>query len=52
MVHLRLSPDGKRVAITAAYPSPAVVTACVDSQGTKADPCFATYHPDAVSMAA
>ena len=52
MAHLRLSPDGTRVAITAAYPSPAVVTACVDSPGTRADPCFATYSPDAASYAA
>jgi hypothetical protein len=52
MVHLRLSPDGKRVAITAAYPTPAVLTACVDSPGTKGDPCFATYRPDAASLAA
>jgi hypothetical protein len=52
MAHLRLSPDGTRVAITAAYPSPAVITACVDSPGTRADPCFATYSPDAASYAA
>jgi hypothetical protein len=52
MVHLRLSPDGKRIAITAAYPSPGVITACVDSPGAKGDPCFATYRPDAASMAA
>lgn len=52
MVHLRLSPDGKRVAITAAYPTPAVITACVDTAGTKDDPCFATYRPDAASFAA
>ncbi len=52
MAHLRLSPDGKRVAITAAYPSPAVITACVDTPGTRGDPCFATYRPDATSLAA
>jgi hypothetical protein len=52
MVHLRLSPDGKRMAVTDAFPTPAVITACVDSPGTKADPCFATYSPDAVSLAA
>jgi hypothetical protein len=52
MVHLRLSPDGKRAAITAAYPTPAVLTACVDTPGTEDDPCFATYRPDAASLAA
>lgn len=52
MVYLRLSPDGQRVAITAPYPTPTIVTACVDSPGTKGDPCFATYHPGASSMAA
>lgn len=51
-VHLRLAPDGARVAITAAAPSPTVVTACVDSPGTKGDPCFVTYTPDAYSSAA
>jgi hypothetical protein len=51
-IHLRLAPDGLRVAITAAFPSPTVVTACVGSPGTKGDPCFVTYTPDAVSMAA
>ncbi len=52
MAHLRLSPDGTRVAITAAYPTPAVITACVGSSGAKGDPCFATYSPDAASLAA
>lgn len=52
MVHLRLAPDGARVAITAAYPTPAVVTACVGSPGTQDDPCFRTYAPDAISIAA
>jgi hypothetical protein len=52
MAHLRLSPDGKRVAITGAYPTPAVLTACVDTPGTRGDPCFATYRPDALSLAA
>jgi hypothetical protein len=51
-IHLRLAPDGTRVAITAAFPSPTVVTACVGSPGTKGDPCFITYTPDAVSVAA
>jgi hypothetical protein len=53
MIHLRLSPDGKRVAITGAYPFPSsVVTACVDTPGTRGDPCLATYSPNAVSLAA
>src|SRR5262249_42130469 len=51
-VYLRLAPDGARVAITSAYPSPTVVTACVDSPGGKDDPCFVAYTPDAVSVAA
>lgn len=51
-VHLRLAPDGARVAITAAYPLPTVVTACVGSPGAKGDPCFVTYTPDAISVAA
>jgi GNAT superfamily N-acetyltransferase len=45
-------PEGKRVAITVTSPSPAVITACVDSPGAQGDPCFATYHPGAVSLAA
>lgn len=52
MVHLRLAPDGTHVAITAATPSPTVITACVGSPGTKDDPCFRTYTPDAMSFAA
>jgi hypothetical protein len=52
MVHLRLAPDGAHVAITAATPSPSVVTACVTSSGAKGDPCFLTYSPDAMSVAA
>lgn len=52
MVHIRFAPDGARVAITAAYPSPAVITACVNSPGTKDDPCFVSYTPDANSLAA
>jgi len=52
MAHLRLSPDGRRVAITGAYPTPAVLTACVDSPGRKGDPCLSTYRPDAPGFAA
>jgi len=53
MAHLRLSPDGKRVVITVPYSSTsAVITACVDSPGTRGDPCFATYSPGAASLAA
>jgi hypothetical protein len=52
MIHLRLSPDGKRVAITGTYPFPSVMTACVDTPGRSGAPCLATYSPNAVSLAA
>ncbi len=52
LVHLRPFPVSKRAAITATYPSRAVLVACVDSPGTSGDPCFAPYSPGAASFAA
>jgi hypothetical protein len=52
LVRMRLSPDGSQVAITNALPTPSVISACVNSPGDKADPCFHAYTPDAVDLPA
>src|SRR5262249_3571793 len=52
LVRLRIAPDGRHVAFTTALPSPSVISACVDSPGTKGDPCFHSYTPDAVAYPA
>ena len=42
-----LAPNGGLVAITAALPSPSVITASVTSPGNSGDPNLHVYHPDA-----
>lgn len=47
---LLLSPNGARVAMSAALPSPSVITASVSSPGTSSDPNMHFYHPDGVAF--
>lgn len=47
LARLLLSPNGALVAITAALPSPSVITASITSSGAAGDPNLHVYHPDA-----
>lgn len=52
LVRMRISPNDHLVAITTAYPSPDIISACVSSPGKKGDPCFHSYSPDVVQYPA
>lgn len=45
LVRLRLSPDGRQVAVTEAIPAPDIISGCVNSPGIspQSDPCFHSY---------
>lgn len=47
LARLLIAPNGALVAITAALPSPSVITASVTSSGASGDPNLHVYHPDA-----
>ena len=47
LARMLISPNGALVAITAALPSPSVITASVTSSGASGDPNLHLYHPDA-----
>jgi hypothetical protein len=47
LARLLIAPNGALIAISAALPSPSVITASVTSPGGAGDPNLHTYHPDA-----
>jgi hypothetical protein len=49
-VQLQISPNGQRVAIAGALPSPSVISASVSSPGGSSDPNFHSYTPDATGF--
>jgi hypothetical protein len=47
LARMLISPNGALVAISAALPTPSVITASVSSSGGSGDPNLHAYHPDA-----